>query len=242
MLTFKSIAMKISTKTGTKSLRQLIIITALFLINLLLLSCSKNTEATAYAYLSVANVSPTLGTYNIYVDGTKSNTSGAVAFGGVSAYGTLTAGSHTLSFTTESSSDVLTSKSVNLEENGVYSAFLIDKENNMDVLLVKDELTVASTEKAFVRFINLSPDAPGLDLSVAGGETIITNKVYKTASAFQAIDPKTYSFELKANGVVEAILADQTLTAGKYYTIISRGLMTVGDIDQPFGAQLITNL
>lgn len=218
-------------------------ITALFLFNLLLASCSKDeTETTVYAYLSIANVSPTLGTYDAYIDGTKSNTSGALAFGGVSSYGTLTAGSHTLKFTTGSGTDILTSKTVSLEENGAYSAFLIDKASDMGILLVKDEMTVASTEKAFIRFINLSPDAPALDLSVRGGATLITSKAYKSASDFQAIDPKTYSFELKANGLVEAALADQTLTAGKYYTIISRGLMTVGDIDQPFGAQLITNL
>lgn len=233
--------MKISTKTSIKNLSQLIPVT-FFLFSLLLTSCSKETETAAYAYLSVANVSPTLGTYNIYVDGTKSNASGAVAFGGVLAYSNLTAGNHTLSFTTESSANVLTSKVVSLEDNGAYSAFLIDKGDNLDVLLVKDDRTTASTEKAFVRFINLSPDAPALDLSVSGAEPLISDKVYKSASAFQAIDPKIYSFELKAKGIVKTILTDQTLTAGKYYTIIARGLTTVGDIDQPFGAQLITNL
>lgn len=232
--------MKTFTTTGTKSVR--LIIGALFFLGITVVSCSKETAATPYAYLSIANVSPTLGTYNIYLDGTKSNTSGAVAFGGVLTYATITAGNHTLNFTTESSAEVLVGKTVSLDENGIYSAFLIDKGSNMDVLLVKDEIAVASTEKAFIRFINLSADAPALDLAVAGGETLLSGKVYKSASAFQAIDPKTYSFELKANGVVETVLADQTLTAGKYYTLISRGLMTVGDIDQPFGAQLITNL
>lgn len=233
--------MKTSTKSRPKKLTRLIF-SAIFLSGILLTSCSKNTDTTAYAYLSVANMSPTLGTYNIYVDGTKANTSGAVAFGGVSAYSTLTAGSHALGFTTESSIDVLAGKTVNLEENGVYSAFLIDKGSNMDVLLVKDVMTVASADKAFIRFINLSPDAPALDLAVSGAETLVANKAYKSASDFQAIDPKTYTFELKAGSLVQTTLADQTLTAGKYYTVISRGMMTVGEIDQPFGVQLVTNL
>jgi hypothetical protein len=242
MLTFKPIVMKISTKTGKKKIGQRIL-AALFLFNVLLLvSCSKDTETTPYAYLSIANVSPTLGTYNIYLDGSKANTSGAVAFGGILGYGNVTAGDHTLSFTTESGTDVLATKTINLEENGIYSSFLIDKGSNMDVLLVKDEISEISTEKAFIRFINLSPDAPALDLSVTDGETLISNNVYKSASAFQSIDPKTYSFDLKANGVVKTVLAEQTLVAGQYYTIISRGLLTVGEIDQPFGAQLITNL
>lgn len=234
--------MKTFTKTSTK-LSQLVI-SALFFFAITMASCSKDTASVAYAYLSVANLSPTLGTYNIYLDGTKSNTSGAIAFGGVSAYTTLTAGSHTLNFTTESSIDALVSKTVSLDENGIYSAFLIDKGADMDVLLVKDEMTVSSTEKAFIRFINLSTDAPALDLSVVDGGTLVSNKAYKASSNFQAIDPKTYSFEIKSNasGIIETVLIDQILTAGKYYTIISKGLINVGDIDQPFGAQLITNL
>jgi hypothetical protein len=233
--------MKNSTKTGTEKLCQLII-GALILISVLFVSCSKAIEQTAYAYLSIANASPTLGTYNIYLDGTQSNTSGAIAFGGVLDYGLLTSGDHTIKFTTASSTDVLLNKTVNLEEDGVYSAFLIDKAENMDILLVKDEMTVTSTEKAFIRFINLSPDASALDLSVANGAALISNTAYKSASAFQAIDPETYSFNLSANGIVKTALENQTLTAGKYYTIISRGLTTAGDSHQPFGAQLITNL
>lgn len=232
--------MKTFTKNSIK-LSQLII-SAVFFFGITMTSCSKDTESVAYAYLSVANLSPTLGTYNIYVDGTKSNTSGAIAFGGVLAYNTLTAGSHTLHFTTESSIDALVSKTISLDENGIYSAFLIDKGADMDVLLVKDEMTVSSTEKAFIRFINLSPDAPALDLSVVDGQTLVSNKAFKSSSNFQEIDPKTYSFKLKADGEGKAVLADQELTAGRYYTIISKGLMTVGEIDQPFGAQLITNL
>lgn len=233
--------MKNFTKTGTKSGRLSIGVLFFFCVTAML-SCAKNSEPTPYAYMSITNVSPTLGTYNVYVDGTKSNTGGAVAFGGFLSYGTLTAGSHTLNFTTESSTVSLLEKTVNLEENGVYSAFLINKDSDMDVLLIADEMSVASTDKAFIRFINLSPDAPALDLALLNGETLVSSKVYKASSAFQTIDPKTYSFELKANGEVQTVLADLELTAGRYYTIISKGLMTVGDIDQPFGAQLITNL
>jgi hypothetical protein len=243
MLIFKSIAMKNSTKAGTKNLRWCFI-GHLLLFSIILASCSKNIEATPYAYLSIANTSPTLGTYNIYLDGTKTNTSGAVAFGGVLAYGTVTAGDHTLKLTTESGTDALLSKTVSLEADGAYSAFLVDKAENMDVLLVKDEMTVVSTEKAFIRFINLSPDAPALDLSVANGETLISSKAYKSASAFQAIDPKNYAFDIKdhTTGLIKGGLPDQAFTAGKYYTIISRGMMVAGNIDQPFGAQLIINL
>ena len=235
--------MKISTKTSAKKL-YLLIVGAFILISVLFVSCAKEIEVETYSYLSITNSSPTLGTYNIYLDGNQSNASGALAFGGMMAYGTLTSGEHTLKFTTESNTDALLTKTITMEDNGIYSAFLIDRAENMDLLVVKDDLSTASTEKAFVRFINLSPDAPSLDLSVAEGEALISGKTYKSASSFQTIDPNTYTFNIKdqSTGLTIATVANQELTAGRYYTIISKGMVTAGDTDQPFGAQLIINL
>lgn len=208
-----------------------------------LLSCAKeDTEVTTYPYLSIANFSPTLGTYDSYIDGIRANSSGAISFGGTLAYVQLAVGDHTISFTTDNSVNKVLTKTLTLNEGIVYSAYLIDKDINMDVLLVKDDMAAVSTDKAFVRFINLSPDAPALDLSVKDMEPLILGKAYKSASAFQSIDPTSYSFEVKSNGTVLARLTDQTFVAGKYYTLISRGLINFGDTDQSFGLQLITNL
>lgn len=220
-----------------------LIIAILILISILLVSCIKNEEVPGYVSLSITNTSPTLGTYNIYLDGIQSNTSGAIPFAGVQGYSELTSGSHTLKFTTASSTDALVNKTIILEENGIYSVFLIDKGENLDLLLLKDEMSEVNKEKAFIRFINLSPDSQTLDLSIAEGATLISDKMYKSDSPFQPIDPNIYNFNINdhGTGAVKATLVNQTLTAGMYYTIISRGMMTPSDIDQPFGVQLISN-
>ena len=239
--------MKIFTKrtAQARAKRALPLIYAtLLLCSLLLNSCTKDVATTATAYLSMVNASPTLGTYNFYLDGTKLNTA-AVPFGGTTAYANYTAGEHTAKFTTESASESLLSKSIGLDADGVYSLFLIERPEKLDALLVRDVMTVASTSQAFIRFINLSPDASALDLSVAGTATpLVSGKSYKTASDFQAIDPNTYSFDIKdsSTGNVKTTLTAVTLTAGKYYTLMSRGVLNVGETDQPFSAQLITNL
>lgn len=230
MFTIKPIAMKISTNV--------------LLFGLALASCSKESAPTAYSYLSIANVSPTLGTYNVYLDGTKANTSGALAFGGTMAYMTMEAGDRVVKFTTESGTDILLNKTLNLEVDGIYSAFLIDKEPKLELLLVKDNITNANTDKAYIRFIHLSPDAPALDLVLNESSTLVSGQSYKTASSFQPIEPKAYTFNLKytSSGNIAVQSQELTLEAGKYYTIISKGLLNAGDIDQPFGIQFITNL
>lgn len=221
-----------------------LIYSTILLCVLYLSSCTKDVATTGTAYLSMVNTSPILGTYNFYFDGTKLNTT-AVPFGGTTAYVNYTAGDHTAKFTTETGAESLLTKSVSLAENGVYSLFLIERPEKLDALLIQDVMTVASTEQAFIRFINLSPDAPALDLAVTGAtDKLVSGKSYKAASDFQAISPTTYAFDIRESntGSVKATLAAVTLTAGKYYTVISRGVLNVGEIDQPFSGQVITNL
>lgn len=231
--------MKDSTKTGTTKLSHLFIaIVSIF--GTAQISCSKLTEdVSAYSYLSIGNFSPTLQTYDTYINGVKSNSSGAVPFTGISAYTTLTAGDQKLSFTNDAGAEILLTKNIKLDESQAYSAFLIDKSDKMDVLLIKDDFTTVSTEKAFIRFINLSPDAPTLDLSLSNDVNLVSMLAYKSASEFQHIDPKTYSFTVSSNGILKASLNDQVLTAGAYYTVFSKGLLDAGDGEHAFGLQLI---
>jgi hypothetical protein len=70
------------------------------------------------------------------------------------------------------------------------------------------------------------------------------DKAYKVAtSAFIAIDPKTYNLEIKnaSNGAVQTSLGDTELVAGRYYTIIARGLLSPSANELGFSAQIILN-
>lgn len=210
---------------------------------LLLQSCSKDPDpAPEVAFLSITNTSPTLATFKIYVDQTQLNTGGPVAFGGSTGYFQVTPGSHSIKFTLASSIESLFTKSITLDANTVNSLFLIDRGANMDFLTLKDELGDMSSAKAFVRFINLSPDAPALDLAIKDGAVVIADKAYKSSSSFVEVEAKTYVFEFrnKTSGAATSLTSTE-FKAGKSYTIISTGLITPGDTGQPFGGKIITN-
>lgn len=237
--------MKRSTKTMGTRLKSVRLWGMMGLFIQLSTACMKSDTITSNSsYLSIINAAPTLGTFNIYLDGTQLNT-GAIAFGGILNYVEYTPGDHAMKFTTAGSSAALLSKTITLSENSAYSYFAIDKGENLDGLLVKDVMTVASTEMAFIRFIHLSPDTKALDFAIEDKGNIISNISYKGASEFIAVDPGTFNLQLKDHDSQElkTSLTDNTLRAGKYYTIISRGLQNeAGNNDQPFSAQLITNL
>ena len=208
-------------------------------------SCKKTEDTTAsMAYLTIVNASPTLGTYNVYVNNSVVNNSGALPFGGSVKYMQLAAGSYAVKFTTASSIDNLLTKNISLAENTAYSFYLLEKAPNLDGLLIQDNLSDVSTEKGFIRFINLSPNAPALDLYVTDATTsTISDKTYKTASGFIAVDPKTYSFDIKnkATGLSVGKLEGAVVAAGVHYTIIARGIIGGTEPDRNFSAQIIAN-
>ncbi len=228
-----------SVRVNFKNLGAIILISA----GLLLQSCSKDSApAPEVAFLSITNTFPSLGTFNIFVNQSQLNTAGAVDFGGSSGYFQVTPGNHSIKVTTASSSQSLITESIALEPSTVNSLFLIENEGNMDFLTVKDELGDMTSAKAFVRFINLSPDAPALDLAVKDGDVVIADKAYKASSAFVEVEAKTYVFEFRnKTSQVNTALTSTEFKAGKSYTIIATGLTTPGDTGQPFGSKIMIN-
>jgi len=232
------------TTSITRNLKKLGALTLLSIGVLTIQSCSKDdTPPQQYGFLSITNTSPTLATFNIYVD-QKIINSQAVAYLGTSGYMPLNPGSHSIKFTTASSATSLIEKSVNVEVNTANSLFLIDKGTTLDYLTVKDELGSATSTKAFVRFINLSPNSPALDLMVKDGAVLISDKAYKASSAFIEVEAKAYVFKIKdkaTGAIVTPDLESIDLKAGKSYTVIATGLQNPSDTERAFGGKVITN-
>jgi Domain of unknown function (DUF4397) len=218
---------------------------ALFvLIAVTVLTSCKKTETTdpTISYLRVINASPSLATYNAYFNGNMVNTA-ALPFGGAASYASYTAGSYSLKFTTASSTESLLTKTITLNASTYYSSYLINKPAALDVYTIGDDLSIPSTDKAYIRFINLSPDAPALDLAKTSATTaLVTNKAFKSASGFIAVDAGTYTLDAKetSSGTVKATSESTSFTAGYHYDIICGGLVTpANDTERALSLQVV---
>ncbi len=223
-------------------------------MNLLLLfvlalgwSSCKKAEETIYldaAYMRVINMSPTLATYNIYANDVKMNTA-AIPFGGAVSYSNFEAAvANKIMFTTASNTQSVLTKNITLDKDKIYSLYLIDKGASLTTLLVNDVMAeIPSQEKCYVKFLHLGMDAPALTLSIKGGAELSGSRTYQTVSEFKEIDPEKYTLEIKdaATGAVKTTLENLDLKAGRYYTIVARGLLNPGDTDRAFSAQTIIN-
>lgn len=200
----------------------------LLLILFAVSSCKKKEDTdTTIGYLRVINSAPTLATYYPFINSTSVSSS-ALPYGGSTAYTTNASGSTTVKFTAENNAESLFTKTINLSPSTYNSFYLINKPGSLEGLLIADDLSMASADRAYIRYINLSPDAPALDLAKTGEATaLITNKSYKTASGFIAVTPGAYTFDAKetSTGTVKAVSSSATLAAGYHYDIICGGLI-----------------
>ncbi len=209
----------------------------------LLSACKKeNNVPVEFTYVSLTNVSPSTATYNVSFDGARF-VSGALPFEGNVAYKQVNPKTYSVKLTTESSSDSKLTKDLTFANNKGYSLFIIGKTDQLDFLQLEDELKTPSTDKALIRFINLSPDAPVLNLKEKDKETIISDKAYKTASSFIEVEARKYIFDLvdKATGLPKGTMAEVELKKGLIYTIIAKGLLSPAETEKPFGGLVLIN-
>lgn len=109
-------------------------------------------------------------------------------------------------------------------------------------IVSKDSLVAPETGKASIRFVNLTPGAHKLDVTVKDAATpLFSNKGFKAVTEFISVTPnETYILELYETGssALKYQLAPFAVQAGKIYTVYSSGLWD-GTNSTAFGAKFI---
>lgn len=128
------------------------------------------------------------------------------------------------------------------EEGKNYSIFAIDSVNKISALRVDDDLTVPGSGNAHVRFIHLSPNAPEVDIAVAGGDVLFPFYEFKEFSDFRPVTAGTYNLEVRLAGTTTVVLPLNNITfeQGKIYTVYARGFVGATGT-QALGASIINN-
>ena len=125
-----------------------------------------------------------------------------------------------------------------LEAQKNYSTFIVGSSPNYASYTVKDDHSVATSDpsKAYIRFLNLIPNAPadGYDLSIKelnSNAVIYTkvqylsgNEVFIPITPIPDLETATYEIQLRSVGTT-TVVAKGTITPrkGRIYTLFSRG-------------------
>lgn len=214
-----------------------------------LASCKLNDEPTAalppVAYVSLYQASPNSPGLNIVVDDKIINNY-SFDYADHTGYLRFYTGSRTLKFGPYGANNIVADTTVTFEDGKAYSVFVVDTYQDADVLILDDDADRPASGKAKVRFLNLSPDAPDINLNAAGVENaLFTGQSFKEKAEFIEVDAKEYDFQVKlASGNHDILLTipDARLQDGWNYTVLVRGFQTPpGGSSSVLSAEIVVN-
>jgi len=183
------------------------------------------TPSTGAAKVRVAHLSPDAPPVDVYVNGTRALS--GVSFKDVSSYLSVPAGSTNFRVTpANAASPVVIDATVNLNDGGNYTVAATGVLASIQPLVLEDDR--GTTGQAKVRFVHTGPDAPAVDIAVAGGPVIFSNVSFRQASAYPQVAPGTYDLEVRPAGtnVVALSIPGVALRPGTNYTVFAVGLLS----------------
>jgi len=193
-------------------------------------SCLKdkdnNVELPPAALITVINASPDSQPLDFFLDQNLANAY-PLRYGHILDYTRAYTGKRVASFYVSGSQQKVVADTINLDANKYYSLFLSNSASTPDVTLLNDTLSRPASGMATVRFINLSSNAPAVDVDIQGGAVLATNKSYKGFTPFTPIEgDKTITLEIKQAGTntVLVSLSNITLQSGSIYNIWLHGV------------------
>lgn len=185
-------------------------------------SCSKE-ETKTYSNMMIVNASPALQTTTITTDESIPYTS-TLIYGQNTSYIQVESGSaRAIRTAIRDSASLITTLPAPAGQH--QSVFLIDTGTRITALVVGDNLGT-SGNRARLRFLNLSPNAVPVDVTVAKTvDTVFREKAYKQVADFNDFVPGVYNMIISRTGTTDTVCSVPTfsLSAGKVYTIYLKG-------------------
>lgn len=144
------------------------------------------------AYIRLFHAAPGAPEVDIYANGRQ--VAKRLAYGQFTDYIALAAGTYTIqAFPVGLTTSPVLSISLPIEDK-VYTLALIGILPTIGILPIVDEYVPLSAGAANIRFANLSPNAPNLNLALRGGINLFTDIGYTEVSDYTPIRPGFYNF------------------------------------------------
>jgi|SRR6185503_5198791 len=199
----------------------------LFAVIAVIESCKNNDNVfpkVTPAYLNVVNASA--DTLNYYLNGTRQNNGSSLFPGGQSFYNAIPAGAENVQFKKSGAFNVLFSYPIKLQDSTNYSLY-VTGETAAGAFNTVDFLTTAgidTTTNFKLRFVNASPDAGSLDVTVDSAS--YKNCAFQSSSAFllYGSGPKEVKV-FPAGSSTASIDTVITFQQQHAYTLFSKGVL-----------------
>jgi len=190
-----------------------------------------NAAAAGTGRVRVVHMSPDAPPVDILVDGAAA--AAGLTFKEASPYATLPAGTYGVAVTPAGLNDaVVLGAELPVAEQVDATVVAIGTLDALELLVLVDDNAVPSAGNAKVRFVHTSPDAPAVDIAVAGGPVLFPDVAFKQFAGYAELPPGAYDLEVRVAGTTTVALSlpGVTLTDGQIVTIFAAGLLGDGSL------------
>jgi hypothetical protein len=190
----------------------------------------------------IGHCSPDAPNVDVHVDGDPAFED--VAFGDLSDYAMLSTGDHDIRVVPAGGGDAVIETSLELETGTAYTVLATGVLADIEPTVFIDEPGEPPSNRAHVRFIHASPDAPNVSIRVVDGPELFANVGFREASAYEAVDDGTYDLEVRPMGDDEAVLTldDVSLPGGTAYSAVAIGQVSDGSLDAVLAEDAMASL
>lgn len=205
-------------------MRKAVLLTGLLALALVNGPRPHTAHAQAPALVRVAHMAPGAPPVDVALDGQMVLRS--LAFGEVSGYAPVPAGTRQARVTPAGAREpVVIEASLSVESGRAYTVVATGELPSLAPAVLNDDLTPPPAGQAKVRFVHSAPDAPAVDIAVAGGSVLFANVAFRNASMTATVPAGTYTLEVRPTGQQAAVLSvpNVTLSAGDIITIFAAG-------------------
>ncbi|TVQ60557.1 MAG: DUF4397 domain-containing protein [Phycisphaerales bacterium] len=191
--------------------------------------------AMATADVRVVHASPDAPNVDVLVNGGIAFSN--LPFTGVTGYATLPSDNYNFQVVPAgAAAPVVIDADAFLESGLTYTVAAVNTLDSIAPLILVDDNTI--NPNARVRFAHLSPNAPAVDIAVAGGPVLFGNISYLGVGDYLGVAPGVYDLEVRLAGTDTVVLSvDGVELSGRtVYSVFAMGL--VGDENAPLQAVL----
>lgn len=192
---------------------------------------------TPVSFVRFLNANPSVGPVDIYVNGRL--VASSLNYRSFTEYMKTLPGFYRVAvFRAGTRRNPLVTTRMNISARRIYTMALTGTQAQSTLEMITDERRNLNPNRSYVRFVQLSPNAPLMDVYV-DDRLIITDLAYEEVSRYLALNPGRHNIKLKESSTNKVILEDPNMTVkgGRSYTVY-----IVGNVNERPGLQVLIPL
>jgi hypothetical protein len=170
------------------------------------LGASISIDADPDARVRVMHASPDAPAVDVLVNGTAAFTD--IAYKDMTDYAMLPYGAWEIEVVAAGTTTpaVIGPVVLDLANDTDYTVVALNTLENIEPIVLVDNNAMLDMNKAWVRFVHTSADAPAVDVALAGGAVLFSNVAFKEVATYIEVDAGSYDLEVRLAGTSTVVL------------------------------------